>query len=100
VTVVFAAAMQAFALVLVFKYGLSQTYLVDVVASRNIFWRFPEFLTGVLAARLLYGGHLRGSRTRPRATSSSPRASPRSPSSTPPPGRPGTSMSSSCDSSG
>ena len=58
VTVVFAAAMQALALVLVFKYGLSQPFVVDVVASRNIFWRFPEFLTGVLAARMLYGGHL------------------------------------------
>jgi len=33
-------------------------YWVDLIASRNILWRLPEFLTGMVAARLLYGGHL------------------------------------------
>lgn len=53
------ALMQIVALVLVFKYGFDRELWLDLVALRNIFWRFPEFLTGVLAARLLYGGHLR-----------------------------------------
>ncbi len=56
--VAFAIAMQALVLVLVFKHGWSQQFWLDTVASRNIFWRLPEFLTGVVAARLLYGGHL------------------------------------------
>jgi peptidoglycan/LPS O-acetylase OafA/YrhL len=58
-SVAFAIAMQAFTLVMVFGHGWSQAFWVDIVASRNIFWRFPEFLTGVTCARLLYGGHLR-----------------------------------------
>ncbi len=57
-TVAFGVAAQALALVLVFRYGWSREFWLDLVASRNIFWRLPEFLTGVVAARLLYGGHL------------------------------------------
>jgi len=57
-TVAFGIATQALALVLVFREGWNQQMWLDVVASRNIFWRLPEFLTGVAAARLLYGGHL------------------------------------------
>ncbi len=51
-------AMQTATLVLVFRFGWDQTFWLDMIASRNIFWRIPEFLTGVVAARLLYGGHL------------------------------------------
>lgn len=57
-TVTIAIVMQALALLLVLEYGWSQQFWLDLMASRNIFWRMPEFLTGVIAARLLYGGHL------------------------------------------
>jgi peptidoglycan/LPS O-acetylase OafA/YrhL len=57
-TVAFGAFMQALALVLVFKYGWSREFWLDLVASRNIFWRIPEFLVGVVVARFHYGGHL------------------------------------------
>ena len=57
-TVLAGIAMQLLALGLVFRFGWDRQLWLDVVASRNIFWRFPEFLTGVVAARLLYGGHL------------------------------------------
>lgn len=52
-------AMQTLTLVLVFRDGWDRVLWLDIVASRNIFWRFPEFLTGVVAARLLFGGHMR-----------------------------------------
>src|SRR5258706_1796103 len=55
--VAFAIAMQALVLVLVFKHGWSQQFWLDTVASRNIFWRLPEFLTGVVPARVLNSGH-------------------------------------------
>jgi len=55
----FAIAMQSLALYLVFKHGWDRDFWLDIVASRNIFWRIPEFLAGVIAARLMYGGHLR-----------------------------------------
>jgi peptidoglycan/LPS O-acetylase OafA/YrhL len=57
-TVAFGIAIQAAALVLVFGYGWSQEFWLDLMASRNIVWRIPEFVTGVVVARLLYGGHL------------------------------------------
>jgi peptidoglycan/LPS O-acetylase OafA/YrhL len=57
-TWVYAIAMQAAIVVLVFRYGWDQQFWADIVASRNIFWRIHEFLTGVIAARLLYGGHV------------------------------------------
>ena len=60
ITVAFAVAMQALALDVVFRHGWDREFWLDIVASRNIFWRMPEFLTGVVAARLLYGGHLGG----------------------------------------
>ncbi len=53
------AAMQAGTLYLVLAEGWNREFWLDIVASRNIFWRFPEFFTGVVAARLLDGGHLR-----------------------------------------
>jgi peptidoglycan/LPS O-acetylase OafA/YrhL len=56
--VAYGAAAQGAALLLVFKFGWAQLMVLDVLASRNILWRIPEFLTGVVAARLLYGGHL------------------------------------------
>jgi peptidoglycan/LPS O-acetylase OafA/YrhL len=55
----FGAAMQSAMLWLVFKEGWNPDFWLDIVASRNIAWRIPEFLAGVVAARLLYGGHLR-----------------------------------------
>lgn len=58
ITVAYAAAMQAMALVLVFRLGWNEPFWLDLIASRNIFWRLPEFLCGMVAARLLYGGHL------------------------------------------
>jgi len=59
ITMAYSLAMQALALHLALDKGWSQQMLVDVVASRNILWRIPEFLAGVVIARLLYGGHLR-----------------------------------------
>ena len=54
----YAAAAQGAALLAVFRWGWDQQMWLDVLASRNIFWRMPEFLAGVVAARLLYGGYL------------------------------------------
>lgn len=51
-------AAQTATLVLVYVYGWDRTFWVDIVASRNIFWRLQQFMIGVVAARLLYGGHL------------------------------------------
>lgn len=56
--VAFAAAVQAATLWLVFRHGWNKDFWLDIVASRNIFWRGAEFITGVLAARMLFGGHL------------------------------------------
>lgn len=54
----YGVTMQAAALVLVLRHGWDASFWIDIVAGRNIFWRLPEFLTGMAAARLLYGGHL------------------------------------------
>jgi peptidoglycan/LPS O-acetylase OafA/YrhL len=56
--VAYAVAIQCVALHLVFQRGWDQQYWLDAIASRNIVWRIPEFLAGVVAARFLYGGHL------------------------------------------
>jgi peptidoglycan/LPS O-acetylase OafA/YrhL len=56
--IAYALAMQAAALVLVIHHGWNRTFWIDIVAGRNIFWRLPEFLTGMVAARLLYGGQV------------------------------------------
>ena len=58
-TVAWGILWQSATLVLVFKYGWNREFWLDIVASRNIFWRLPEFMTGVVAARLVYGGHLK-----------------------------------------
>jgi peptidoglycan/LPS O-acetylase OafA/YrhL len=50
--------MQAAILWLVLGHGWDRWFWLDLVASRHIFWRLPEFLMGVIAARLHYGGHL------------------------------------------
>jgi len=52
------ALAQALMLILVLGFGWDQDFWVDTVASRHIVWRLPEFLTGVIAARLLFGHHL------------------------------------------
>jgi peptidoglycan/LPS O-acetylase OafA/YrhL len=57
-TIAAGIAVQAGVLYLVLAEGWSRELWLDIIASRNFFWRFPEFLTGVVAARLLYGGHL------------------------------------------
>ena len=57
-TVAYGAAMQAAALVAMIDWGWDGTLWVALVASRNVFWRLPEFVAGVVAARLLHGGHL------------------------------------------
>jgi len=49
---------QASTLTLVLGFGWDRVFWLDTVASRNIFWLLPEFVTGVVTARLLYGGHL------------------------------------------
>lgn len=53
-------------LILVLGFGWNAAFWLDMIASRNILWRLPEFLTGVVAARLVFGGHLPGL-NRPRA---------------------------------
>lgn len=53
----FAVAAQAANLILVYVHGWDRTFWVDIVASRNIIWRLQQFVIGVVAARLLYGGH-------------------------------------------
>jgi peptidoglycan/LPS O-acetylase OafA/YrhL len=57
-TTLFAIAMQAWALYMVYGQGWSREIWVDLVATRNIFWRIQQFMVGVVGARLLYGGHL------------------------------------------
>jgi peptidoglycan/LPS O-acetylase OafA/YrhL len=57
-TLAYGALMQAATLVAVIDYGWDGTLWVALAASRNVFWRLPEFVIGVVAARLLYGGHL------------------------------------------
>jgi peptidoglycan/LPS O-acetylase OafA/YrhL len=47
-------------LILVLERGLGQAYWLDLMAARNIVWRLPEFVMGVLAASFLYEGHLPG----------------------------------------
>lgn len=54
----FGVAMQTAALYAVFDLGWNRELWLDIVASRNIVWRIPEFMAGVVSARLLYGGHL------------------------------------------
>ena len=49
---------QGATLILVYRYGWSREFWLDIVASRNIFWRMQQFMIGVVAARLLYGGYL------------------------------------------
>lgn len=49
---------QAGTLALVLGHGWDRVFWLDAVASRNIFWLLPEFVTGVITARLLFGGHL------------------------------------------
>ena len=58
VSVAFGAAMQAAILWLVLGQGWDRWFWLDLMASRNIAWRLPEFVMGVVAARLLFGGHL------------------------------------------
>lgn len=57
-TVTAGIVLQTTVLYLVIAHGWHREFWLDIVASRNIAWRLPEFLTGVVAARLLYGGHL------------------------------------------
>jgi peptidoglycan/LPS O-acetylase OafA/YrhL len=57
--VAFAVLAQAATLYAVIRWGWDRGFWLDTVASRNIFWRLPEFVTGIVAARLLYGGHLK-----------------------------------------
>jgi len=57
-TIALGALAQAGTLVMVIGYGWDRLLWLDTVASRNIFWRLPEFMTGVITARLLFGGHL------------------------------------------
>jgi peptidoglycan/LPS O-acetylase OafA/YrhL len=52
------ALAQATTLLLVMGFGWDRVFWLDTVASRNIFWRLPEFMAGVVTARLLFGGHL------------------------------------------
>ncbi len=56
--ITFGALAQALMLLLALGFGWDQAYWVDTVASRHVIWRLPEFLTGVIAARLLFGHHL------------------------------------------
>ncbi|MDD2919832.1 acyltransferase [Rhodoferax sp.] len=56
--ITFGALAQALMLILALGFGWDQAYWVDTLASRHIVWRLPEFLTGVIAARLLFGHHL------------------------------------------
>ena len=49
---------QASTLTLVLGFGWDRVFWLDTVARRNIFWLLPEFVTGVVTARLLFGGHL------------------------------------------
>jgi len=57
-TVAFGAVMQVIVLVLVIRHGWDRWFWLELVASRNIFWRIPEFMVGLVAARLWFGGHL------------------------------------------
>lgn len=57
-TIALGALAQAGALWMVIGHGWDRVFWLDTVASRNIFWRLPEFMTGVITARLLFGGHL------------------------------------------
>lgn len=50
--------LQAGLLMLVIGSGWDRLFWLDTVASRNIFWRLPEFMFGVVTARLIYGGHV------------------------------------------
>jgi peptidoglycan/LPS O-acetylase OafA/YrhL len=56
-TVAYGAATQAAILWLVIGHGWDRWFWLELAASRNIVWRLPEFLVGVIAARLCYGGH-------------------------------------------
>ena len=57
-TIALGVLAQAGTLWMVIGYGWDRTFWLDTVASRNILWRLPEFVTGVITARLLFGGHL------------------------------------------
>ena len=57
-TIAYAIITQTIALILVLDHGWDRTYWLDLMANRNIVWRLPEFAMGVLAASLLYEGHL------------------------------------------
>jgi len=57
-SVALSAALYAATLVLVFDHGWQRELWLDLVATRNVFWRTHQFVIGVVGARLLYGGHL------------------------------------------
>ena len=57
-TIALGVLAQAGALTLVLGFGWDRVFWLDTVASRNILWLLPEFMTGVITARLLFGGHL------------------------------------------
>jgi peptidoglycan/LPS O-acetylase OafA/YrhL len=56
--IAFSVIVQTLVLIAVFNLGFDGAYWLDLVANRNIVFRLPEFAMGVLAASLLYGGHL------------------------------------------
>ena len=57
-TVALSAVLYAATMVLVFDHGWDRVLWLDLVATRNVFWRTHQFVIGVVAARLLYGGYL------------------------------------------
>src|SRR6185437_9215949 len=57
-SIALSAALYAATLVLVFDHGWQRELWLDLVATRNVFWRTHQFVIGVVGARLLYGGHL------------------------------------------
>jgi peptidoglycan/LPS O-acetylase OafA/YrhL len=57
-TIAMGIVAQATTMIMVLGFQMDRVILLDHFASRNIFWRLPEFVVGVITARLLYGGHL------------------------------------------
>jgi peptidoglycan/LPS O-acetylase OafA/YrhL len=53
-TIVLACLAQSIAIAAVIFLGWDRVILLDFFAARNIFWRFPEFITGVIIARALF----------------------------------------------
>lgn len=57
-TILLACLAQSIALGSVLWLGWDRVIILEFFASRNIFWRFPEFITGVIIARALYSNSL------------------------------------------